>query len=368
VPPQRESLPDANATNFSSPLTAHDPRPTTDYENPRGRQLPDTEMDNPHATHRLKTPSQIAATMSPPRDWDRTPMSATTTTAAKRNPPYLPTPTELALLAGYPIVLLFGAVYSAISPQTRAAPYDALRHAHAQDPGLAPSYFARKDNILNIFFVKRGWAWITVAFFVFALTHPALDSGVKRARAAVRWAVVTTWWIFVTQWFFGPAIIDRGFRWSGGRCEVAIVETAQGTGGKTDMFTAAACKAAGGRWSGGHDISGHVFLLVLGSFFLVQEVGWVAARWASLIKEERSVVMHDGAVKGAAVEGEPHGRREEVVVSTLEALGKGGSFAAAIAGLCGWMLLMTAIYFHTWFEKVSLSLFVLSLLARLTDC
>jgi hypothetical protein len=56
------------------------------------------------------------------------------------------------------------------------------------------------------------------------------------------------------------------------------------------------------------------------------------------------------------------GRREKVeeeegVVSTvLEALGHGGKLAAVVVGLCGWMLLMTAIYFHTWFEKVSISL------------
>jgi len=37
----------------------------------------------------------------------------------------------------------------------------------------------------------------------------------------------------------------------------------------------------------------------------------------------------------------------------LEALGHGGKPAAVVVGLCGWMLLMTAIYFHTWFEKLT---------------
>ncbi|KAK1756300.1 FIT family protein scs3 [Echria macrotheca] len=304
-------------------------------------------MSNPHAKNRLKTPSQIAAEMPvPPSSLPRTPQKSSTVPPVRRNTPYLPTPTEVALLAGYPLLLVFGAVFSLLSPETRAAPYDAVRHAHIQDSPLMPSYFARKDNVFNVLFVKRGWFWITLAFVVFVGTHPALStSPARRARAGVRWAVVTTWWVFVTQWFFGPAIIDRGFRWSGGKCEVAEQEVQMGTASAGDVFSAAACKAAGGRWSGGHDISGHVFLLVLGSFFLVQEVGWVAARWARYLREERSVVMHDGAVKGAGIEAEK--RDEGVAVSLLEAVGKGGSLAAGVIGLCAWMLLMTAIYFHT---------------------
>lgn len=166
----------------------------------------------------------------------------------------------------------------------------------------------------------------------------------------------------MTQWFFGPAIIDRGFRWSGGKCDVAEIKVGLGEAGGKEVLTATACKAAGGRWSGGHDISGHVFLLVLGSFFLVQEVGWVAARWSRYVREERSVVMYDGAVKGAGVEdlvkkdGEEE-KKEGLVLGVLDALGRGGTLAVAVVGLCVWMLLMTAVYFHTWFEKVSLSFF-----------
>ncbi|KAK3682220.1 inositol phospholipid synthesis and fat-storage-inducing TM-domain-containing protein [Podospora appendiculata] len=284
-------------------------------------------MDTPpsHNTRssRRKTPSQIASQLSSPIPSPspapaiprRAPNHTAAGAAAPRNTPYLPTPTELALVAGYPLLLLFGALFSLVSPETRAAPYDVFKQAHSQDPALAPSYFARKDNLLNVLFVKRGWAWVTVAFFAFALTHPAVVSATQRGRAAVRWGLVTLWWVFVTQWFFGPAIIDRGFRWSGGKCEVVENKVEEGEGlGKGDFVTAAACKAYGGRWSGGHDISGHVFLLVLGSGFLVQEVVWVAARWG----------------RG--------GRGEE-------------RLAAVVVVLSGWMLLMTAIYFHTWFEK-----------------
>ncbi|KAI2462993.1 inositol phospholipid synthesis and fat-storage-inducing TM-domain-containing protein [Annulohypoxylon bovei var. microspora] len=281
---------------------------------------------------------------------------------ARRNSPYLPTPLETLVLLAYPTVLVFGALFSVLSPQTRAAAYDPVRQSHVA--GEAPSYFARKDNVFNVLFVKQGWAWITAAFVAWVATHPVFSDNsssssssssgngseagaMRRVKAVLRWALVTAWWVLVTQWCFGAPIIDRGFRFTGGRCAGAREAVSEGAADAAELLTAAACRAAGGRWSGGHDISGHVFLLVLGSCFLAQEVGWVVCRaggwgWAG---DERCVVMSDGAVKGAGVEAERVAAPEE------RALGFGGRFAAAVVALCLWMLLMTAIYFHTWFEK-----------------
>ncbi|KXJ94269.1 inositol phospholipid synthesis and fat-storage-inducing TM-domain-containing protein [Microdochium bolleyi] len=299
------------------------------------------------------------------------------TTKTRRNPPYLPTRTELLALGVYPVLLTFGTLFSVFNPQARGAPYDPYSQSHV--PGTAPSYFARKDNLLNVLFVKKGWAWFTAAFFAFLFTHPALGNNQRRAKAAIRWALVTGWWVLVTQWCFGPALIDRGFRYTGGKCEVARLAVVEGDADKGDALTAVACKAAGGRWSGGHDISGHVFLLMLGSWFLVQEAGWVLLRaplssssasnrtttstTAGHEREERTVVMADGAVKGAgveAVDGDGSGSGEGAVKggqarrqSGGGELGLGGKFVAAVVALSYWMLLMTAIYFHTWFEKVT---------------
>jgi len=164
----------------------------------------------------------------------------------------------------------------------------------------------------------------------------------------MRYAIVTVWWIFVTQWFFGPAIIDRGFVLTGGQCE--LVEQAEL--GNVDMdetrqfVTGLACKSVGGKWAGGHDISGHVFLLVLGSMFLFEEVlhvVWKARRG----KEERTVYMYDGALKSAEVESQ----------TANDVLQQGGQWTIAaravlaVGTLSVYMLLMTAAYFHTWFEK-----------------
>lgn len=282
-----------------------------------------------------------------------------------RNPPFLPTPLEAAALLLYPIILTFGTLFSLLSPQVRNAPYFPAMQAHSQEPGLSPSYFARKSNVFNVYFVKRGWAWMSLAFFVFIFTHPAVRTGQQKTRAMVRWGLVTTWWVLVTQWCFGPALIDRSFLFTGGKCELAEAKLEAGAGvtGK-DIFTAVACKTAGGKWRGGHDISGHVFLLVLGSYFLLQEVGWVylnhwkrgAAGGVVELRDERSIIMHDGAVKSATVEGERDGSEGGETArprSAWDALALGGKLAGGVFVLSLWMILMTAIFFHTWIEKLT---------------
>ncbi|KAI1826248.1 inositol phospholipid synthesis and fat-storage-inducing TM-domain-containing protein [Xylaria intraflava] len=274
------------------------------------------------------------------------PSKPTTAQTTKRRSPFLPTPFESVLLAVYPIILIFGTVFSVLSPETRRAPFDTARQSHVQ--AEAPSYFARKNNLFNVLFVKRGWLWITVAFFSFLATHPTFRNGRMALRATTRWALVTGWWILVTQWCFGPPLIDRGFIFTGGKCETAHEAVSAGTAAGKEFLTAAACRTAGGNWSGGHDISGHVFLLVLGSCFLVQEVVWVVIRAGVKIMEngdDRAIVMGDGAVKGA---GTGSGRTPAVHERHL---GAGGKFAVGVVALSLWMLLMTAIYFHTWFEK-----------------
>lgn len=111
------------------------------------------------------------------------------------------------------------------------------------------------------------------------------------------------------------------------------------------FVTGVACKLAGGKWKGGHDISGHVFLLVLGSMFLFEEVLHVVLK-SSKNKEERTIVMNDGAVKSAEVEA-----WAESGASTSESWTLGSKIALGIGALSVYMLLMTAAYFHTWFEK-----------------
>ena len=157
------------------------------------------------------------------------------------------------------------------------------------------------------------------------------------------------YWAIFTQWFFGPPLIDRGFRLTGGACELIRDQGARAEMGETKEFlTSVACKMAGGKWKGGHDISGHVFLLVLGTSFLWLEILPVVMRYAGL-REDRLVIGRDGKTCSAEKE-TVVGKEDERGVNEKEAHG-GVSAPLVVAGLSWWMLLMTAAYFHTWFEK-----------------
>lgn len=280
----------------------------------------------------------VPLTTSMPAGTIRTP------TASARRSPFLPTRLEALLIAIYPATLLLGSVFSIVSPAARAAPYSADSQSHP--PEFAPSYFAQKKNVFNVYFVKVGWFWTTIAFAMFVTFHPSFGRGFSRRRvkAVLRYAAVTTWWTFLTQWFFGPPLIDRGFRFTGGMCElIRDPEARAEMSDAKEFITAATCKAVGGTWKGGHDISGHVFLLILGSALLWLEFLPALTRMEDL-RDGRLITLNDGKVASVIVE-------KERVEEEGDATAKGVKFALGVAGLMWWMLLMTAAYFHTWFEK-----------------
>ncbi|KAH8692818.1 putative inositol phospholipid biosynthesis protein Scs3 [Talaromyces proteolyticus] len=270
-------------------------------------------------------------------------------------------PPALALII-YPITLVVGSIYSVVSPTARhprtfetASP---LTPSLASDLNLStephPSpvnYFARKNNIFNLYFVKIGWVWITVTFLALLLTQPTYTkapSGLRSKRTAhalVRYSIVTAAWFLTTQWFFGPAVIDRTFVLTGGKCDnLPPVRASPDTWEELKVIlTAAACKAAGGAWKGGHDVSGHVFMLVLGSAFLVFEAVGASRCYLG------AAAGADGKAKDD--EGEEQTTIDDTTINPLPALAL--RFAWVVAGLSWWMLFMTAIFFHTWLEKLS---------------
>ncbi|KAK0312847.1 hypothetical protein LTR01_002509 [Friedmanniomyces endolithicus] len=273
------------------------------------------------------------------------------------NSPFLPTVLESLLIAIYPTTLLLGSVFSTLHPATRAATYNPISQSY--DPADAPSYFAKKSNLFNVYFVKIGWIWITLAFFLFVFTHSSLGPPLRpaltkrRLQAVLRYACITAVWIAVTQWFFGPPIIDRGFRWTGGKCELIYDDSFAARAEKADMsdvekaITHAACKTIGGQWKGGHDISGHVFLLILGSATLWLELLPAMLRMEGL-REARRILTSDGLVRSAAFETDDNAGGNMKVPEETHI---GVKVSLVVAGMSWWMLLMTAAYFHTWFEK-----------------
>ncbi|KAL4810693.1 inositol phospholipid synthesis and fat-storage-inducing TM-domain-containing protein [Aspergillus unguis] len=255
-------------------------------------------------------------------------------------PPTRFTPPSIAL-AIYPATLLLGSLFSVLSPTARQPPPDPVS-AESGSPAAPINYFARKDNIFNVFFVKIGWLWFTLAFALIILAYPfSSNRGTKQAQAGARYALATVVWYLTTQWFFGPPIIDRSFVFTGGKCESVLSDLNQAQSEKGVVgagvdegfrvhLTAAACKAAGGAWRGGHDVSGHVFMLVL----LTAVLGFEAVGLWSQSGGD------DGEEK-AEPETQSAGR-----TWTLR-------FVGGIVGLGWWMLLMTAIWFHTWLEKAN---------------
>lgn len=270
-------------------------------------------------------------------------------------------PPAIALLI-YPLTLFVGSLYSIISPTARPSNLTSdqmttpLATAAASDtstttPSPAPvNYFARKDNVFNVYFVKVGWAWTTFAFLSLLLLQPFYHKSSNlhvRARrtlqALLRYAIVTASWYVMTQWFFGPSIIDRTFTLTGGKCE--SLNPAGALEELKLVVTAAACKDAGGTWRGGHDISGHVFMLVLASAFLAFEALGAMSPGGSALAE----------VKEKQDNGETSTERAEtpdcpVRIWMLR-------FVWAVTLLSWWMMFMTAIWFHTLLEKVDSNTF-----------
>ncbi|KAF2647168.1 hypothetical protein K491DRAFT_699805 [Lophiostoma macrostomum CBS 122681] len=289
----------------------------------------------------------------PPVDGQPTPLTSTMPASSIRvspasRSPLLPTRLEFLLISIYPATLLLGSIFSTLSPASRSAPYSAASQSHP--PEFAPSYFAHKRNVFNVYFVKVGWFWTTLAFTVFWSFNPGFGRSwfsKRRIQAAGRYAGVTLWWVFVTQWFFGPPLIDRGFRFTGGQCElIRDPEAREDMSDTREYITAAACKGVGGSWKGGHDISGHVFLLILGSALLWSEFLPALTR-AEGLRDGRRITLDDGKVASVAVE-KDKGLEEK---KTEEPVTQGVKLALGVATLMWWMLLMTAAYFHTWFEK-----------------
>ncbi|KAL9056827.1 MAG: hypothetical protein Q9162_002698 [Coniocarpon cinnabarinum] len=366
--------------------------------------------------------------------------------------PFLPTPLEATLLALYPLTLILGSLFSTFSPWTQST-YSQL-HQSYQPPSLAPSYFATKSNILNRYFVKLGWFWITLSLFLFTALasrgRRAIDVGfatmtlgfdsktddstedsngggrsrsVRRREEVVnrrvrvleekakrlsemsdsekreeqdarlrriyqtllRWAILTGYWYCITQSFLGVSLIERVVRLTGGACV-----SSQNSHETLLVKSHAQCRRKGGRIAGGLDISGHVFLLVLGSGMLFLEVLPIVLPWVRGLTSGR-LIRQNGKTTPLETDATPnledeHEQDGEVQTPThsyatrratrLKASNSPSTdstiakrplekplttqlkdyalyITSAILVLSWWMLLMTAAFFHTWVEKGS---------------
>ncbi|KAI5792437.1 Fat storage-inducing transmembrane protein, partial [Peziza echinospora] len=201
----------------------------------------------------------------------------------------------IIMAAVYPVTLLLASLSTAIFIPSK-------------------NYFSLKSNIFNVFFVKFGWLWTTIVYVI----HAKRLQRTSPLQSFLRWALATLWWLFITQWFFGPPIMDRTFLLTGGICDMANDPNLASSelGVPKLLVTSAACKIAKGAWIGGHDLSGHVFMLTHSSLFL----------WTEILPL--------------------------LAMGSQKHWNHAATYAVfALLGLWWWMLIMTGVHFHTWREK-----------------
>lgn len=214
---------------------------------------------------------------------------------------------ELIAISIYPITILLGQIIYHSSPE------------------IVDNYYTNKHNLLNVLFVKKGWFWTCLVDVYFVLQH-----GKSIQRAFIRLSIITVWWWCFTQSFFGLPLMDRVFIWTGGVCDYDI-----GLHGALDGIGSVVCRKVKGHWKGGHDPSGHVFLLVVGSLVL-----WFEILNTNILQELQSFIT---------------GFRNQLTYQDRlkYVLNHSIVFTLALLWLWWWMLLTTSIHFHSFIEQMS---------------
>lgn len=220
---------------------------------------------------------------------------------------------ELLVIAVYPLTVLLGEV---------------LHHAM----GHVDSYFSNKRNVINIVFVKQGWAWTIFVLVYFLVQHYGLTK-----TTVLRILGGTAWWVVFTQWFFGLPLMDRIFLMTGGGCshESFEIEIEQDI-----VIGSVMCRKMKGHWVGGHDPSGHVFLLVLSSLIMWFELLERGTLLNDLVKFRDSVQRSSSAQYGR-------------ITACLRVLTHSTMLLLGLLWLWWFMLLMTSTYYHYFSEKIT---------------
>ncbi|KAF9012463.1 inositol phospholipid synthesis and fat-storage-inducing TM-domain-containing protein [Cyathus striatus] len=228
-------------------------------------------------------------------------------------------------------ILIFGTAYSVLYNTYLDTSSPLL--SHLPHPLSEVHYFASKSNFLNVWFIKKAWAWTTGAFLVSFLTAP---SQARTTDRIVRYLTLTAFWVLFTTWFFGPALLERATLFSGGECiiplpsgdpitvpnEYCFHRSTITPASHPDLFVTTTVLPL--EWRvvprirKGHDLSGHIFLLTMSVLFLADQLrpSFTATSWT---------FIHKCAI-GANI---------------------------ALMGIWLFAAYTTSVYFHTPFEKLT---------------
>lgn len=103
---------------------------------------------------------------------------------------------------------------------------------------------------------------------------------------------------------------------------------------------------------GGHDVSGHTFLLILSFLWMLEEISPLVPilfpKLAPLYPPSQRWPFDFTDARTASIASKAHLPAPKSVGYAL-----GLVATLSLAGLWGWMLLLTQVYFHTTWEKLS---------------
>jgi len=198
---------------------------------------------------------------------------------------------------------------------------------------LPRGYFAQKHNVLNMWFVKWGWAWtlfVLLPFMYMTISVYTAGRPTLMVKQLARLGVAHAIWWFCVNSFVG---IEKKWR----SCSIS-----------EHNHSELSCLQAGGRWNS-LDISGHCFLLIYCSLIIAEEAkafqGWSRLR---LIFERRQ-----------------QNSPELQLLSADEIINCANSYAAydswvriwfvfmsMLSFLWEFMLIVTTLYYHTIYHKL----------------
>ncbi|KAJ8957925.1 hypothetical protein NQ318_001922 [Aromia moschata] len=202
-------------------------------------------------------------------------------------------------------------------------------------------YLSRSDNIFNRVFVKFAWGWnlvILLPFVIFtSLVYCCGDKQKIAKHHLLRIGIATFFWWFWTTLF-------------------NYVEASFGKCGNLKFPTKGTCLRAGHLWNG-FDLSGHSFILIYGSLFLIEEARCIM-NWDS-IRDSMRLEEYNRTAKQTIQQSSSLCNLDDTEFSTLKCYYE--KYTPYIKGLFiviavfqimwDFMLLSTILYYHVMIEK-----------------
>lgn len=255
-----------------------------------------------------------------------------------------------AVIAGTAYSILSGSYHYSVA-MSAVKLTDAAAYQHLASN--APSVLVDRGNWINQIFVKRAWFWNTAAVAAIAATlkrtagtlrgerartdaaNTDIASRIIDSKTLLRWGEATIGWIIFAAWLFGPSLSLRVSIATGAQC---IVD-----GEAVESAVCAAGSNHAARWTGGHDISGHTFILSLGILLILEMlVPYLPYVLPPVSFLRQSIPMSIYAEKDIFRTGSPRERFANMAVFWA---------SLALAGLWGFMLVVTAVFHHVPKEK-----------------